>query len=83
MNKQKRAHLAHVARHYGNRAAVAVTSLALSGLAMAQTDPGVDAINQLSGKATSYTTAAFAVASLVAGAFWGISMMKKAFSKAK
>lgn len=70
-------------RRLGARAAVTATSLVLSAVAMAQTDPGVDAINNLSGKATSYTTAAFSVAVLVAGAFWGISMMKKAFSKAK
>lgn len=45
-------------------------------------DPGVDAITALSAQATTYITAAFAVAVLVAGGFWGIKMMKKAFSKA-
>lgn len=63
---------------------VAATALALSSsLALAQTaDPGVTAINALSSNATAYITAAFAVAVLVAGGFWGIKMMKKAFSKA-
>lgn len=55
--------------------------LAVSGSAMAD-DPGIAAITALSGTATSYITAAFAVAVLVAGGFWGIGMMKKAFSKA-
>jgi hypothetical protein len=56
--------------------------LAASGSAMAADDPGIAAITALSGTATSYITAAFAVAVLVAGGFWGIGMMKKAFSKA-
>jgi hypothetical protein len=65
----------------------AATTLALvgTGHAMAQTtgtDPGVEAINGLASQATTYITAAFAVAVLVAGGFWGIKMMKKAFSKA-
>ncbi|MGO4378015.1 major coat protein [Pseudoduganella sp. RAF53_2] len=45
-------------------------------------DPGIDAITALSGTAQEYITAAFGVAVLVAGGFWGIKMMKKAFSKA-
>ncbi|WP_426071376.1 major coat protein [Janthinobacterium sp. DSP2-3-3] len=53
-----------------------------SGIASAADDPGVAAITALSGQATTYITAAFAVAVLVAGGFWGIKMMKKAFSKA-
>jgi hypothetical protein len=63
---------------------VAAALAFMSAVAMAQTaaDPGIDAINELSGKATSYIAAAFAVAVLVAGGFWGIRMMKKAFSKA-
>lgn len=56
--------------------------LAVSGSALAADDPGIAAINALSGTATAYVTAAFAVAVLVAGGFWGIGMMKKAFSKA-
>lgn len=65
--------------------AVVVTGALLAPAAFAQTatDPGVQAINDLSGKATSYITAAFAVAVLVAGGFWGIRMMKKAFGAAK
>jgi hypothetical protein len=39
--------------------------------------------NRFNRKATTYITAAFAVAVLVAGGFWGIKMMKKAFSKAR
>jgi hypothetical protein len=62
------------------RAAVGATSLVLAGSALA--DEGTDAISALSGQATTYITAAFAVAIVVAGGFWGIKMMKKAFSKA-
>lgn len=54
----------------------------VSGAAMAADDPGVAAITALSATATTYITAAFGVAVLVAGGFWGISMMKKAFSRA-
>jgi hypothetical protein len=60
---------------------IAVSAMALSSAAWAD-DPGVTAINALSAQATTYITAAFAVAVLVAGGFWGIKMMKKAFSKA-
>lgn len=65
--------------------AVATLALVTTGHALAQTagDPGVEAINGLSTKATAYITAAFAVAVLVAGGFWGIKMMKKAFGAAK
>lgn len=73
----------HAARNFYTKAAVVGTSLVCSGAALAQAvDPGVTAINDLSTKATSYITAAFAVAVLVAGGFWGIRMMKKAFGKA-
>jgi hypothetical protein len=66
-----------------NKAAVVVAALAVSASSFAQAaDPGVDAITALSAQATTYITAAFAVAVLVAGGFWGIKMMKKAFSKA-
>lgn len=69
------------------RKASAVGTLALvtAGHAMAQTaqDPGVEAITALGSKATTYVTAAFGVAVLVAGGFWGIRMMKKAFGAAK
>lgn len=64
----------------------ALIALSLAGanaMAQAVPDQGVQAITDLSSKATSYITAAFTVAVLVAGGFWGISMMKKAFSKAK
>ena len=63
------------------RAAVGTVAAVGSGLALA-VDPGVDAITALSAQATTYITAAFAVAVLIAGGFWGIKMMKKAFSKA-
>ncbi|PMQ16340.1 hypothetical protein JaAD80_10800 [Janthinobacterium sp. AD80] len=56
--------------------------MAATGAAFAAGDPGVDAITALSTQAQTYITAAFAVAVLVAGGFWGIKMMKKAFSKA-
>lgn len=52
-----------------------------SGAAFAA-DPGVDAITALSATATLYITAAFGVAVVAAGGFWGIGMMKKAFSRA-
>jgi len=64
------------------RGLVLVGAVAVSGVAAAAGDPGVEAITALSGQATTYITAAFAVAVLVAGGFWGIKMMKKAFSKA-
>lgn len=63
------------------RGLVAVGAAAASGVALA-TDPGVDAITALSATAQTYITAAFGVAVLVAGGFWGIKMMKKAFGKA-
>lgn len=43
---------------------------------------GVAAITALGATGTTYITAAFGVAIIVAGGFWGIKMMKKAFSKA-
>jgi hypothetical protein len=62
---------------------VFIGAVAASAASFAQAaDPGVDAITALSAQATTYITAAFAVAVLVAGGFWGIKMMKKAFSKA-
>lgn len=65
------------------KAAVVALSL-VPAIAMADpTDPGLDAINALSAKATLYISAAFAVAVLVAAGFWGITFMKKAFGKAK
>lgn len=68
------------------RAAASATVLALTApfaLAQEAADPGIQAINDLQGKGTSYITAAFGVAVLVAGGFWGIRMMKKAFGAAK
>lgn len=62
---------------------VASSALVVSGFSLAaDTDPGIAAINALSSTASTYITAAFGVAVLVAGGFWGITMMKKAFSKA-
>jgi hypothetical protein len=66
--------------------AVVVSGVLLAPAAFAQAtaaDPGVTAITDLSSKATTYITAAFSVAVLVAGGFWGIKMMKKAFGAAK
>lgn len=60
----------------------AVAFAVATGAAFAADDPGVAAITALSSSATTYITAAFAVAVLVAGGFWGIKMMKKSFSKA-
>lgn len=74
-----------IVKSAGARAVVASLAILAAGSAAAQTvgvDQGVDAITALSDKATSYIGAAFAVAVLVAGGFWGIKMMKKAFSKA-
>ena len=64
------------------RVLVAAGALVATGSAMAAGDPGVDAITQLSTTAQSYITAAFGVAVIVAAGFWGISFMKKAFSRA-
>lgn len=63
------------------RAAAAVSLAAVSVSSFAA-DQGTDAISALGAQATTYITAAFTVAVLVAGGFWGIKMMKKAFSKA-
>ena len=59
----------------------AAVSVMGSGAAFAA-DPGVEAINGLSATAALYITAAFGVAVAVAGGFWGIRFMKKAFSAA-
>jgi hypothetical protein len=60
-----------------------VVSLAFTGLAMAaDPDPGLDAISGLATRAAAYIAAAAAVALVVAGGFWGITFMKKAFSRA-
>ncbi|MGO4158236.1 major coat protein [Cupriavidus sp. YAF13] len=77
--------LAIAAKQKSAQVAAGVATLALSGAAMAQAsgDPGLDAINGLGAKVTSYTGAALTVAVLAAGAWWGIAMMKKAFGKAK
>lgn len=58
-----------------------VSSAVVSSAAMA--DAGTDAITALGASATGYITAAFAVAVIAAGGFWGIQMMKKAFANAK
>lgn len=68
---------------------IAALTLVTVGHAMAApgagdlTNVGVEAIENLKGTATTYITAAFGVAILVAGGFWGITMMKKAFAKSK
>lgn len=64
------------------KAYAAVFAVAASGAAMAADDPGLDAIGELATRAGGYITAAAAAAVVVAGGFWGISMMKKAFSRA-
>lgn len=83
MHKAKQ--LAIVAKQKSARVAAGMSAMVLSGAAMAQAtgDPGLDAINGLGAKVTSYTGAALTVAVLAAGAWWGIAMMKKAFGKAK
>lgn len=63
------------------RAAAAVSLAAVSVSSFAA-DQGTDAINALGAQATTYITAAFTVSILVAGGFWGITMMRKAFKKA-
>lgn len=63
------------------RITAGATALVGTSYALA-VDQGVDAITALSATATTYIAAAFTVAVLVAGGFWGIKMMKKAFSKA-
>ncbi len=70
-----------VLKNRAAQSAVAISAIVGSGAAMAA-DEGVAAITALSATATTYISAAFAVAVLVAGGFWGIKMMKKAFSKA-
>lgn len=66
-------------------AAIPALALVTAGHVMAQEtgDQGVEAINALGAKATVYIAAAFTVAVLVAGGFWGIRMMKKSFGAAK
>ncbi|WP_284459861.1 major coat protein [Cupriavidus campinensis] len=83
MHKLKQ--LGLVAKQKSAQVVAGVSTLALSGAAMAQAsgDAGLDAINGLTAKVTSYTGAALSVAVLAAGAWWGIAMMKKAFGKAK
>lgn len=68
-------------KNVSRKAAVVAAALSASASAFAA-DPGVDAITALSATAQLYITAAFGVAVLVAGGFWGIKMMKKAFSRA-
>ncbi|MGK5064178.1 major coat protein [Janthinobacterium sp. LB3P112] len=63
-------------------ALVAASTMVATGAAFAAGDPGVEAITALSAVGQTYITAAFAVAVTVAGGFWGIKMMKKAFGKA-
>jgi hypothetical protein len=54
----------------------------LSAGAASAADAGVDAITALSATAALYIAAAFGVAVVTAGGFWGIRFMKKAFSAA-
>lgn len=71
------------------RRVVALASVAVltAPAAFAQTtgsdDVGIQAITDLGQRAKDYGTAAFTVAVLVAGIFWGIRMMKKSFGAAK
>lgn len=71
-----------------DKAAVGALLMMASAASFAQatggdtTDLGVQAIEGLKATGTAYITAAFGVAVLVAGGFWGISMMKKAYGKA-
>jgi len=58
-----------------------VGAASFAGVASAA-DDGAAAITALGTTATTYISAAFAVAIIVAGGFWGIKMMKKAFSRA-
>jgi len=62
---------------------IAVGASLVGATALARADDGVAAITALGTTASTYISAAFAVAILVAGGFWGIKMMKKAFSAAK
>lgn len=63
------------------RGLAAVGAVVAAGAASAQ-EEGAAAITALSGTASTYISAAFGVAIIVAGGFWGIKMMKKAFSRA-
>lgn len=86
MNALKKAHARGVSMK--DKAAVAALLAIASAASMAQTtdpttDQGVQAITDLGTKASSYIAAAFTVAVLVAGGFWGIKMMKKAFGASK
>lgn len=71
----------------GRRALALASVAALTApAAFAQTsgdDVGIQAITDLGQRAKDYGTAAFTVAVLVAGIFWGIRMMKKSFGAAK
>lgn len=57
-------------------------ALLSAGAASAADDAGITAINALATTAGLYIAAAFAVAVIAAGGFWGIRFMKKAFSAA-
>lgn len=80
--KSKKPSAVALARRIGAGATLAVVA-ASNAMAQDATDAGVTAINALSARATTYIAAAFAVAVLVAGGFWGIRMMKKSFGAAK
>jgi hypothetical protein len=60
---------------------VAIGAIVASSVACA--DPVDTAITALGATATSYIADALGVALIVAGGFWGISMLKKAMSAAK
>lgn len=63
--------------------AAAALLIGVTGAAFAAgEDPGLDAISALAVKAGTYIAAAAAAAVVIAGGFWGIGMMKKAFSRA-
>ena len=65
------------------RVGIIVAAVAVTASSFASADNVDTAITGLGTQATSYVADALGVALLVAGGFWGISMMKKAVSAAK
>jgi hypothetical protein len=74
--------LAVLAKQNLARVGVVGAAVLVSGAAMAADDPGVAAITALSAQAGTYITATFGVAVVIAAGFWGVTFMKKAFTKA-
>jgi hypothetical protein len=71
------------ARKFGTQAKVVAGSALLAVGSVAYADNVDTAITGLGTTASSYIADAVGVALIVAGGFWGIGMMKKAFSAAK